>query len=105
MSQKTMSILQESLPVFNMLADDNRQQLLVMLFDDGPQTVTELTSKIALSQPTVSHHLKLLSDAGLISMTKKGRERVYAVSPLPAIALLETLINSLKTDFAERHFE
>lgn len=101
MSQKTMSILQECVPIFTMLADENRQKMLIILFDEGPQTVSELTSKIELSQPTVSHHLKLLSDADLVVMTKKGRERVYNVSPLSSITLLETLIDSLKTDFLE----
>lgn len=103
MSQKTMGILKECLPTFTMLADENRQQLLILLFDDGPQSVSELTSKMELSQPAVSHHLRLLNDADLITFKKRGKERIYDISAMKSINLLEALITSMKEDFAERN--
>lgn len=41
--------------------------------------VGEITERLHVKQPTVSHHLKLLADAGLVRITKQGRTRRYAL--------------------------
>ena len=62
MSKRTLNILSQCIPVFTMLQDENRQQILMLLFDEKQLTVSELTERLALSRPAVSHHLKLLRD-------------------------------------------
>ena len=69
MSKRTMTILSECIPVFTMLQDENRQQILMLLFDHKKMTVNELTDQLSLSRPAVSHHLKLLLDSGLRERT------------------------------------
>lgn len=98
MSKKTMKLLAESAPIFNMLQDDNRQQILLLLFDKHALSVTELTDQLSLSRPAVSHHLKLLLDAGLISFQKNGKERIYRLNLEPSYNLLKSLLNSLEHD-------
>lgn len=103
MSQKTMNLLKESIPKFEMLRDPRRQEILILLFDNKDLTVNEVAKKMTLSRPTVSHHLKLLLQAGLVTVTQKGKERYYDVSFDQAITILESLLASLKKDVSERN--
>ena len=103
MSQKTMNLLKESIPTLEMLRDPRRQEILILLFDHKNLTVNEVAEKMTLSRPTVSHHLKLLLQAGLVTVTQKGKERYYDVSFDQAITILESLLASLKKDASERN--
>ncbi|MBM7543876.1 ArsR/SmtB family transcription factor [Periweissella beninensis] len=96
MSKEALDILQQSAPIFAMLQDENRQQILLMLCQTGPQSVKQITDKMKLSRPAVSHHLKLLLDQNLVSVKKNGTERKYAVTLQPAIVLLKQLTQALE---------
>lgn len=102
MSKRTMNILSECIPVFTMLQDENRQQILVLLFENKQMTVTELTERLTLSRPAVSHHLKLLLNSKLVEVTKNGKERIYSVSMDGAVCKLKQLLNSLENDMGSR---
>ena len=67
------------------LADPARLRLLSILgaHPNGEACVCELTAPIGLSQPTVSHHLKVLADAGLVGREKRGRWVYFWVLPEP----------------------
>lgn len=98
MSKRTLGILSECIPVFTMLHDENRQQILMLLCEDHQMTVTELTERLELSRPAVSHHLKLLLGSGLVSVTKNGKERIYNVRIDAAVQQLRKLLTSLEED-------
>ncbi|MBC5580953.1 winged helix-turn-helix transcriptional regulator [Anaerofilum sp. BX8] len=98
MSKATLAALSECIPIFTMLQDENRQQILMLLFDHHSMTVSELTDHLALSRPAVSHHLKLLRDCGLIQAVKNGKERIYSLSMDKAVVLLKNLLQSLERD-------
>ncbi len=68
---------------FAVLADPVRLRLLSMLASapTGEACVCELVEPLARSQPTVSHHLKVLADAGLIVGEKRGRWVWYRAVP------------------------
>jgi ArsR family transcriptional regulator len=68
---------------FAVLADPVRLRLLSMLASapTGEACVCELVEPLNRSQPTVSHHLKILSEAGLITGEKRGRWIWYRVVP------------------------
>ena len=68
---------------FAALADPVRLRLLSMLASApaGETCVCDLVEPVGKSQPTVSHHLKVLADAGLIIGEKRGRWVWYAVVP------------------------
>ena len=65
------------------LADPMRLRLLSVIaaHDDGEACVCDLTEPVGLSQPTVSHHLKVLVDAGLLTREKRGVWAYYALVP------------------------
>lgn len=98
MSKRTMSILSECIPIFTMLQDESRQQILMLLFDKKEMTVSELTENLELSRPAVSHHLKLLLDAGLVSVKKNGKERIYSLNLQKTIKQLKDLLSSIEMD-------
>ncbi|WP_373127636.1 ArsR/SmtB family transcription factor [Dielma fastidiosa] len=98
MSKRTMGILSECIPIFTMLQDESRQQILMLLFDKKEMTVSELTENLELSRPAVSHHMKLLLDAGLVSVKKNGKERIYSLNLQKTIKQLKDLLSSIEMD-------
>ncbi len=78
--------------VLKALADPTRLRLvsLVAAHDGGEACVCELTEPLGLTQPTISHHLKILVDAGIFSRDKRGVWAWYALRPaaLPALAAI-----------------
>lgn len=63
------------------LADPVRLRLLSLVLASGESCVCDLTAPVGLSQPTVSHHLKVLADAGLLAREKRGKWAWYRVVP------------------------
>ena len=61
---------------FAAIADPNRRKLMEML-RDGPRSVNELAARLTVTRPAVSQHLKVLLDAGLVTVEAKGTRRLY----------------------------
>ncbi len=59
------------------LADPTRQKILEILLQ-GEKTVSEIVDEFPLSQPTISHHLELLTRYGLLTSRKDGKQVYYA---------------------------
>ena len=76
------------------LADPTRLRLVSMVaaHEGGEACVCELTEPLGLTQPTISHHLKVLIDAGILTRDKRGVWAYYALVPgaLDAVAALLT---------------
>src|SRR4051812_10943088 len=74
------------------IADPTRLRLLSLIqaHEDGEACVCDLTEPVGLTQPTVSHHLKVLLDAGLVTKTKRATWAYYRAVPdrLAALALV-----------------
>jgi DNA-binding transcriptional ArsR family regulator len=58
------------------LSDPTRQQIVAVLSRER-LNVSQLTERFSLSQPAISHHLRILSNAGLLVQERQGRERLY----------------------------
>jgi len=66
--------------VFSALADPSRRHVLGYLADHGTATATELTGELPMTRQAVSKHLATLSDAGLVSAERAGRETRYRLT-------------------------
>lgn len=75
---------------FAVLAEPNRRRLLDVLLG-GPQPVSALVEAIGMSQPVVSKHLRVLRDAGLVSVEPDGQRRLYSIRPQPLAEVDEWL--------------
>jgi len=69
-------------PPFEVLAEPNRRRILELLrIEERP--VSELVRELSVSQPAVSKHLRVLREAGLVTVRPDAQRRVYRVSPEP----------------------
>jgi len=75
------------------LADPARLRLLSLIQaqPDAEACVCHLTEPLGLSQPTVSHHLKVLLEAGLVERERRGSWAYYRILPEPLAALRDLL--------------
>lgn len=93
--------------IFDVIADATRRELLRVLLDRslatgdevGELSVSELVESLALSQPTVSKHLKVLRDAGLVVVRDEGQHRFYRLESTPLEDVEDWLIPFLSADF------
>lgn len=78
---------------FKLLADSTRLRILSLIAnaDGGEMCACELPELTGRSQPTVSHHLKLLGDAGLIVREQRGKWAWFRVEPKRLQVLREAL--------------
>ncbi|GAA3293904.1 ArsR/SmtB family transcription factor [Arthrobacter citreus] len=77
--------------VFAVIAEGTRRELLGAL-RSGDKSVGALVEELEVSQPTVSKHLKVLREAGLVTMRAEGQKRYYSLQPAP----LEEIVLWLK---------
>jgi ArsR family transcriptional regulator len=91
----TMDQAGQVAPLLKALADPVRLRLmsLVASHDGGEACICDLNAAFDLSQPTISHHMKVLHEAGLVDRDKRGVWVYYRVRP-QALASLGTLIGS-----------
>jgi DNA-binding transcriptional ArsR family regulator len=76
--------------LFGALANPTRRDVLDLLLS-GPRTVADIAAHFDMARPSVSEHLKVLKDGGLVGETRDGRFRYYAVEPAPLHELGEWL--------------
>jgi ArsR family transcriptional regulator len=83
---------------FRALADPTRVRLLSLIAaaPEGESCICDLTDVVALSQPTVSHHMRQLVDAGLVTREQRGKWAFYAVVD----EALDALSNALRVPTA-----
>lgn len=89
--------------VVNALADRNRQKIIVLLCDHLTEglTVTDMTEKMSITQPAVSHHLKILREAGLVAFRKNGLQSLYYLTLSEPLIHLEGVIHDLRVEVGD----
>ncbi|MGO3554203.1 MAG: ArsR/SmtB family transcription factor, partial [Microbacterium gubbeenense] len=74
--------------IFDVIADSTRREILQVLLsrdqltEDGT-SVSQIVGELTVSQPTVSKHLKVLREAGLVTVREDGQHRYYRVDQTP----------------------
>ncbi|MGB3410965.1 MAG: metalloregulator ArsR/SmtB family transcription factor [Microthrixaceae bacterium] len=88
---------------FRALADPARLRLLSLIANStsGEACACDLIEPLERSQPTVSHHLSILVDAGLVTREKRGRWAWYRVVP-ERLEALRTALDPTTTELAQR---
>lgn len=69
--------------VFAALANATRREVLRLLRERGPQPVQALADHFDMRRPSLSEHLKVLREAGLVSEQRAGRRRIYRLEAAP----------------------
>ena len=94
---------------FEVLAEPRRRQILDLL-RGGERPVGELVEKLTLAQPTVSKHLRVLREAGLVEVRHDAQRRWYRLRPEPLVEIDSWLapyrqLWTASLDALERHLD
>lgn len=77
--------------LFDVLADETRRDIVTLLHrasgDDNEMSVGELVDALGITQPTVSKHLKVLREAGVVRVREEGQHRFYRLDKTPLVSL------------------
>lgn len=95
--------------IFDVISDSTRRELMSVLLEryvasdsgSGEISVGDLVEHLGLSQPTVSKHLKVLRDHGLVTVREDGQHRYYKLDSSPLEDVEDWLIPFLSADFDE----
>ncbi len=83
---------------------DPKRLRLLYLVAERPRNVSELTEMLGVSQPTVSHHLRILRDRGLVEARKEGTAVYYSLSNpriLEALDMMRTIVAQFLAEGAQ----
>jgi DNA-binding transcriptional ArsR family regulator len=80
---------------FKALSDERRRTILAIL-GEHDASAGEIASRFSISQPTVSNHLKILKEAGLITEQKIRQNRIYSLHKPGIYSVIETLKSIVK---------
>ena len=81
------------------LGDSNRLQIIQML-SGGEKCACKLLDDLHITQSTLSHHMKLLCDAGVVRGRKEGKWVHYSIDPVGAERAVELLRNQVSLDIS-----
>jgi DNA-binding transcriptional ArsR family regulator len=95
--------------MFDVLAEPTRRRILDQLLD-RPRTVGDLVATLNVSQPSVSKHLRVLRDAGVVEARKDAQRRIYELRPEALAEVLAWVepyrkLWSGRLDALERHLD
>jgi ArsR family transcriptional regulator, arsenate/arsenite/antimonite-responsive transcriptional repressor len=90
--EEVLSSFRASAPIFNALGDQFRQDIVMLLAQQERLNVTQIAEQMPLSRPAISHHLKVLLQAGLVQMERVSRENFYSLSVDDALATLRKFV-------------
>lgn len=80
----------EAISLLKCLASEHRLMTLCVL-SEGEHSVGELNQRVGLSQPSLSQHLAVLRDRGLVQTRREGQTIFYSLSDTPALELIQLL--------------
>jgi ArsR family transcriptional regulator len=78
--------------LFHALGDPARQKIVLLLAEHERLNVNQITELMHLARPSISHHLKVLKDAGMVSLARESRENFYSLLWDEPISRLKLLI-------------
>ena len=86
--------------VFKALADPTRRTLLDLLFEKNGQTLTALERRLPMSRFGVMKHLKVLEEANLLVTSRRGREKLHFLNPVPIRLIHERWVSKYAEPWA-----
>jgi ArsR family transcriptional regulator, arsenate/arsenite/antimonite-responsive transcriptional repressor len=87
--------------IFKALSDPTRLKILYFL-RGGEKCVCEIIPHVALIQPLVSRHLRILKDTGLVIDRKDGNRRLYSITELQVFEIIDGITPELISKYTER---
>lgn len=85
-----------SKPLFLAMSETPRQQILLLLTEHHEMNVGQIAARLPLSRPAISHHLKILRQAGLVEVRQQGTENFHFLTVGLALETLARFVSALK---------
>lgn len=82
--------------VFKALADRSRRTLLDRLYAKNGQTLNELCAHLDMTRQAVTQHLAVLEKANLVVTSRRGREKLHYLNPVPVFEIYERWIRKFE---------
>jgi DNA-binding transcriptional ArsR family regulator len=97
--QKTQvkDLFRRNLPLLSALGDGQRQQILLLMTDEHRLSVGEIARRTQISRPAVSHHIKVLKEADLLSEQREGTRIYYQPKFDTHIAPMRAFLDAIET--------
>lgn len=70
---------EQMVDIFKALDDENRIQIITIL-KTGERCANDILEELDITQPTLSHHMKVLCESGLVEQKKEGKKIIYSIS-------------------------
>ncbi|MEM2929460.1 MAG: metalloregulator ArsR/SmtB family transcription factor [Thermoproteota archaeon] len=90
--------------IFEALSDPARLQILSFLRDGG-KCVNEVAGKTGILQPSVSRHLKILKECGIVKESKLGSRRIYRITDMRILKVVDSLDSKLEESLKRQVYE
>ena len=90
----------ETAKIFKAFCDENRLQILKLL-QSGEKCACKLLDDLKISQSTLSHHMKILCDAGIVQGRKDGKWVHYSINPAGAKRAVQLLNEQITLDITD----
>ena len=90
----------ETAKIFKAFCDENRLQILELL-QSGEKCACKLLDDLKISQSTLSHHMKILCDAGIVQGRKDGKWVHYSINPAGAERAVQLLNEQITLDITD----
>lgn len=87
---------QDLMRMLQAVGDPVRMELVFLVGSRGPMNVTDIAAEFELSRPAISHHLKVLKDAGVLISEKRGKEVYYRLNRRRAVDTLRSLADAIE---------
>jgi len=87
--------------VFGALADPTRQHILKLLREKDEMTVTDIAGNFELTQPTISQHLRILKEVGVVKARKSGQYVYYRICDVKIYDAMQQFMTVIKTEVRE----
>jgi ArsR family transcriptional regulator, zinc-responsive transcriptional repressor len=84
--------LERTLEILRVMAHADRLTVLIALGQQPALSVTALTALCGVAQPTMSHHLRVLRDAGLVATQRAGRRVLYALADRHVLHIIDNAL-------------
>ncbi|MEG2929656.1 MAG: metalloregulator ArsR/SmtB family transcription factor [Oscillospiraceae bacterium] len=92
-----LTIYQENAKVFKAFCDENRLQILELL-RSGEKCACKLLDDLHIGQSTLSHHMRILCDSGIVQARRDGKWTHYSISPQGSVYAQELLVKLTETN-------
>ncbi|MDR3574315.1 MAG: metalloregulator ArsR/SmtB family transcription factor [Anaerolineaceae bacterium] len=86
----------DSLRLLDGVCDPVRMEIILLLAKDSPMNVGDIAGKFRISRPAISHHLKVLKDAGIVLSEKSGQEIYYRLDRVRIVIGLRLIADTIE---------